>query len=215
MNMNEVRKNRKDKAEVKEWVVRAAAVFFKQKGIRNVRMDDIAAELSISKRTLYELFQDKEELLLDVVRLHSEEMHAYMSQVAMQADNVLEVLLKFYERSASDLQHTHRRFFEDMDKYPKVQQFIDENRRNNLDEAMAFYRTGVEQGIFRQDVNYGIVRAMVGEQMNILLHSDTCKAYSLAEIFETVVFMHMRGISTEKGLAIVDDFLRQRSASEA
>lgn len=212
--MNEVRKNRKDRAEVKEEVVRAAALFFQQKGIRNVRMDDIANELSISKRTLYELFRDKEELLLEVVRSHSDEMHAYMTQVALQAENVLEVLFKFYERSAKDLQNTHRRFFEDMEKYPKVQRFIEDSRRGNLDEAMDFYRTGVEQGIFRADINYRIVRVMVSEQMNILLHSDACQAYSLTEIFETVVFMHMRGISTVKGQEIVEAFLKQRTSGE-
>lgn len=72
----------------------------------------------------------------------------------------------------------------------------------------------VEQGIFRNDVNYNIVRAMVCEQMDLLLHSEICKSYSLGEIYETVVFMHMRGISTEKGLKIVDDFLLNLKGNE-
>ena len=67
-------------------------------------------------------------------------------------------------------------------------------------DSMEFYQKGVNQGIFRKDVNYAIVRVMVGEQMDILLRSEICKSYSLAEIYETVVFMHMRGISTEKGI---------------
>jgi len=83
-----------------------------------------------------------------------------------------------------------------------------------LDSAMEFYRKGVEQGIFRNDVNYNIVRAMVCEQMDLLLHSEICKSYSLGEIYETVVFMHMRGISTEKGLKIVDNFLLNLKGNE-
>ena len=59
-----------------------------------------------------------------------------------------------------------------------------------------------------------IVRVMVGEQMDILLRSEICKSYSLAEIYETVVFMHMRGISTEKGLKIVDNFLHNQKGEE-
>lgn len=205
--MNSVRKKRTDKTVVRDHIISAAAKAFTRKGIKTVRMDDIAAGLSISKRTLYELFHDKEDLLLDVMKLHREEMQEYMLQVASEAENVLEVLLKFFQRTAQDFQNTNRKFFEDMEKYPKVMRYIDESRKENLDSAMEFYRKGVEQGIFRQDVNYDIVRAMVCEQMDLLLHSDTCKFYSLVEIYETVVFMHMRGISTEKGLKIVDEFL--------
>ena len=57
-----------DKTVVKEHIVLAAAKSFAQKGVKTVRMDDIAAGLSISKRTLYELFHDKEDLLLDVMK---------------------------------------------------------------------------------------------------------------------------------------------------
>lgn len=214
LRMNSVRKKRTDKTVVKEHVVLAAAKAFAQKGVKTVRMDDIAAGLSISKRTLYELFHDKEDLLLDVMKLHREEMHEYMAQVASKAENVLEVLLKFFQRSARDFQNTNRKFFEDIEKYPKVMRYIDESRRENLDSAMQFYRTGVEQGIFREEVNYDIVRVMVNEQMDMLLRSEICKSYSLVEIYETVIFMHMRGISTEKGLKIVDDFLLHLKGGE-
>lgn len=119
LRMNSVRKKRTDKTVVKEHIVLAAAKSFAQKGVKTVRMDDIAAGLSISKRTLYELFHDKEDLLLDVMKLHREEMQEYMTQVASKAENVLEVLLKFFQRSAQEFQNTNRKFFEDIEKYPK------------------------------------------------------------------------------------------------
>ena len=59
------------------------------------------------KRQLYELFHDKEDLLLDVMKLHREEMQEYMTQVASKAENVLEVLLKFFQRSAQAVSYTH------------------------------------------------------------------------------------------------------------
>lgn len=73
LRMNSVRKKRTDKTVVKEHIVLAAAKAFAQKGVKTVRMDDIATGLSISKRTLYELFHDKEDLLFDVMKLHREE----------------------------------------------------------------------------------------------------------------------------------------------
>lgn len=206
--MNNTKRRRNDKTVVKEQVIMAATKAFMQHGIRTIRMDDIAADLSISKRTLYELFHDKETLLFEVVAFHRNEMLEYMTEVASKAENVLEVILKFYQKNMLNFQQTSRDFFEDLKKYPKVRKFLEESRRTNLDGAMEVYRRGVEQGIFRKEVNYGIVRALVYEQMDLLVHSELCKSYTLAEIFETVIFMHMRGISTEKGMKIVDDFLQ-------
>lgn len=200
-----IKKKRTDKKLIRVQVIKAAAEAFSQKGIKNVRMDDIASGLSISKRTLYELFSDKEELLVEVVRIHRDEVKDYMTNIASKADNVLEVIIGFYEMTIDEFKHTNRCFFEDIKKYPKVVEFLEESRRENINSAMAFYQKGVEQGIFREDVNYPIVQEMISGQMDALLKS--LPTYSLEEIFETLVFMHMRGISTEKGLKIVNDFL--------
>lgn len=54
--------------ELKFRIIRTAMPLFKQKGIKAVRMDDIANILSISKRTLYEIYNNKEDLLLEGVK---------------------------------------------------------------------------------------------------------------------------------------------------
>lgn len=200
-------KKRLDKQQVKEKVVVVAAEAFMCKGIKNVKMDDIAAELSISKRTLYELYSDKEELLLEVVKLHREKMKKYMVTIASKAENVLEIIMNFYIKTTEDFQTTNILFFEDIKKYPRVTQFLEEGRKENAESTVAFYRKGVEQGIFREDVNYDIVQEMIHGQMDTLMHSETRHNYSIVEIFKTIVFIHLRGISTEKGLKMVDDFL--------
>lgn len=202
-------KKRIDKQQLKEKVAQVAAVAFMHKGIKNVKMDDVAAELGISKRTLYELFSDKEELLLDVVKLHRKEMKNYMISVAEKAENVLEIIMSFYIRTTEDFQTTNILFFEEIKKYPQVTKFLEEGRKENAVSAVAFYKKGVEQGIFREDVNYEIVQEMIHGQMDMLIHNDIRKTYSMVEIFKTVVFMHLRGITTEKGLSIVDEFLEQ------
>ena len=128
-------KKRIDKQQLKEKVAQVAAVAFMQKGIKNVKMDDVAAELGISKRTLYELFSDKEELLLDVVKLHRKEMKNYMISVAEKAENVLEIIMSFYIRTTEDFQTTNILFFEEIKKYPQVTQFLEDGRMENAVSA--------------------------------------------------------------------------------
>ena len=203
-----------NKQQVKEKVVRVAAKSFMQKGIKNVKMDDIATELAISKRTLYELYSDKEDLLLEVVKLHREDMKQYMLSIAAKAENVLEIIMKFYVKTTEDFQTTNVLFFKDIKKYPQVTKFLEEGRKENAASTIAFYQRGVEQGIFRADVNYDIIQEVIHTQMDVLMHSDLCQKYSIPEVFKTVVFMHLRGISTERGLEIVDEFLTRMSETQ-
>lgn len=206
--MSSVFKSKKlDKVALKSRVLKAAAAAFYEKGIKSVRMDDLAVELSISKRTLYELFADKEEILLEVVKAHNEEVREYIREVECSAGNVLEVILSFYAKAIESLQTVNRAFFEDVKKYPKVVAYQEGIRKENRQSTLAFYKKGVEQGIFRDDVNFRIMQVMLQGQMNLVMQSDIGHVFSLAEIFETMVFMHLRGISTEKGLKIVNDYL--------
>ncbi|HEY9550780.1 MAG TPA: helix-turn-helix domain-containing protein, partial [Prevotella sp.] len=59
--------------ELKGKILEAAMLEFAKKGIRAVKMDDIATILSISKRTLYEIYSNKEDLLLEGIRMKHEE----------------------------------------------------------------------------------------------------------------------------------------------
>lgn len=200
--VNNIRKKKLDRAQLKKNVLKAASTAFMLQGIKNVRMDDLASCLAISKRTLYELFCDKEELLIDVMKIHREEMRSYMEHVASNTENVLEIIIAFYEKISTDFQKTSPAFFEDIKKYPKVVSYLEESRRENIDSAMAFYQKGVAQELFLPNINYYIIQKSLSGQMDMLMKSS----YTLAEIFETLIFVHMRGISTEKGMKIVDDF---------
>ena len=77
----------------KENIIHYAAKMFVEQGIKAVRMDDIAQELSISKRTLYELFNDKEELIYQSIRHYLEDSRERRMEHISNIDNPLEVMV--------------------------------------------------------------------------------------------------------------------------
>jgi len=195
------------KLEFKKRIVAAAMKAFTTNGIKGVTMDDIASDLGISKRTLYETFKDKEALLIECVKQHEEEKEAFGAKVLAESDNVLEVILEFYKISIEVYQKINKRFFEDMRKYPKVNELIRQSREKNQCSVIAFFLSGVEQGIFRDDVNFEIVSILVREQIDFLLNADIVRAYSFFEVYESIVLTSLRGISTEKGQKILERFI--------
>lgn len=200
-------KEASQKANLKERIIVKATEAFTTNGIKCITMDDIASSLTISKRTLYEVFVDKETLLKECLLKIQEERDEYLKEVFNNSDNVLQVLLSLFRKNIEAFHHTNRRFFEDVKKYPKVYEIIKKKQNSDSDEAMSFFKLGVEQGIFRSDINFRIVNMLVHEQFNVLLNTDICSAYSFVEVYESIMFTYIRGISTVKGAQLLDDFI--------
>ena len=81
---------------IKEQIMLTAFDLFSEHGIKNVSMDDIAHNASISKRTLYELFEDKETLLTECINLSYTKMRLSMKRLESEPITALEVALLFY-----------------------------------------------------------------------------------------------------------------------
>lgn len=188
-------------------IIATATEAFVAKGISQVKMDDIAASLSISKRTLYEQFSNKETLLLECIRVGQQEQRKYMEKVAKESANVLETIMHFYEMAMDQLRTTNPMFFRDLRKYPVVHDYLEECRRNNEKAGVFFFEKGVEQGIFRNDVNFELVHMLCHEQMNLMCDEARRGNFGLVQVFDSIILVTMRGISTERGLAIIDDYV--------
>lgn len=207
--MTEHGKDASQRAELRERIVVAAMEAFRSKGIKSITMDDIAAALGISKRTLYEVFSDKESLLKECILKAQEDRDKYLQQVYEESHNVLEVILAVFQKSIEMFHQTNKRFFEDIKKYPRVYEMMRARQDSDSEKTMSFFKVGVDQGIFRSDVNFAIVNMLVREQFDVLLNTDICNEYPFIEVYESIMFTYIRGISTEKGAKVLEDFIQE------
>lgn len=207
--MTEHGKDASQRAELRERIVVMAMEAFRTKGIRSITMDDIAAALGISKRTLYEVFADKESLLRECILKAQADRDRYLQQVYEESHNVLEVILAVFQKSIEVFHQTNKRFFEDIKKYPKVYEIMRARQDSDSVKTMSFFKVGVDQGIFRSDVNFAIVNMLVREQFDVLLNTDVCNEYPFIEVYESIMFTYIRGISTEKGAKVLEDFIQE------
>ena len=207
--MTEHGKDASQRVELRERIIMAATEAFTSNGIKSITMDDIAAALGISKRTLYEVFSDKESLLKECILKAQADMDKYLQTIYEQSHNVLEVILAVFQKSIEVFHQTNKRFFEDIKKYPKVYEMMKNRQDSDSMKTMSFFKTGVEQGIFRADVNFAIVNLLVREQFDVLLNTDVCNEYPFIEVYESIMFTYIRGISTEKGARVLEDFIQE------
>jgi AcrR family transcriptional regulator len=203
--------DRNSHEEQRNRVIEMASQMFFEQGIRKVRMDDVAAALTMSKRTLYEMFADKEELLLECMKVNQEKKRENAARVADSANNVLEIVLRLYQYGMDEMKHVHPSMYRDIKKYPKVCEYLNQRKAQSTNNSRGFYETGVRQGLLRADINFDIFQFLVDLSMSGFLTNDLLmERWTLADVLDTVVRVNMRGICTEKGQRMLDEFLREK-----
>lgn len=194
--------------ELKKKIIETAGKLFASQGIRSITMDDIATTFGISKRTLYEVFTDKETLLIECIRHDVAEEEEYMRRQLSANNSVMEILLKRYQRSIERFHSTNKKFFEDIQKYPRAYEQLKNGNNRTTEEALNFFREGVRQGYLRDDINFVIAGQLVRAQIDVLMESDLCKTFSFLDVYDSIMLTFLRGISTPKGAAELEDFIR-------
>ena len=189
-----------DRADLKRKILDAAMSSFQEHGIKAVTMSDIARQLSISKRTLYEIYANKEDLLFECVCDHDKQMKMQLQEVNGKNGNAMDILIHFIKVNIENSSKTNPLFYSDLRKYPKVMAYINSRNENSREDSIGFMKRGVEEGFFRNDVNYELVNLMAEVFMKHVMDTKLYKKYPLSEIISNVILFMLRGFCTEKGL---------------
>lgn len=189
-------------------IMNTALMDFAQRGIKAVKMDDIAKELSISKRTLYEIFEDKETLLFESIRVFNQKRQKLLEDYVAQGNHdVLDIILEVYRMKLREIRKINPTFYNDIMKYPNLVQFIKDNNERSREKYYAFMQRGVDEGLLRPDVNYHMIPHMMDAIVQHILRNDFSNSYSIEEIFSNSFLVVLRGLCTQKGIQRIDEVI--------
>ena len=180
---------------------------FAQNGIRHVKMDDVAKDLGISKRTLYEIFDKKEDLLYEGVKYYLGERRTQMELKAQQCKNVMDIILQAYKLKVEEFRQTNPCFYTDLVKYPKVARYLAQQNQQMLTNMTKFIERGIEEGFFRKEVNSELVARLFDALGKYVMEQRLYCLYPIEDIFTNLVFVTIRGICTEKGTEAIKQWI--------
>lgn len=194
---------------LRDRILNTAMALFSTRGVKAVKMDDIAASLGISKRTLYEIYENKEVLLFEGVRFRHEAMKAQMRDFASTADNVMDIVLYICRLKNQEIQETLPQFFEEIQKYSSVTAYLEQQRQDSRQDFLAFMQRGVAEGYFRADVTYSLISLLFDALGGYMREHRLYQQYSSGELFNSVLLVMLRGFCTPKGVEVLDRFLKK------
>jgi len=202
--------NHKGKMDLRERIIENASALFFQKGVKSMTMSDIANELGISKRTLYEVFRDKEDLLENCINMHITKADNTIQEILEHSENVIDSMMRFYALSLDEMQTVNRSVMYDLKKYHyRLYKKVEQNQRDDVFRLLPLLNKGVEQGLIRKDINFEIILWLVKSQFRALMNDDyfPWDKYSMNDFIPAIILNFMRGIATPLGVKKVDDIV--------
>jgi len=188
---------------------------FFSSGIKSITMDDISRETGVSKRTIYENFRDKDELVSTCLKMMDERFGNKYERIEKEAENSIIMVLRFMKLGIDIFNTINPLFFSDLKKYHfKVwKETMAERDKKHYARTLSILRKGMEEGMFRNKINIEVVAILLNEQLRILSDETVFPAsrFPKSVVFENVMINFFRGIATIKGLELIEKHLGEES----
>ncbi|MGE5420899.1 MAG: TetR/AcrR family transcriptional regulator [Chloroflexota bacterium] len=196
----------------RERIIEEAASMFRTYGIRAVTMDMLAAQMGISKRTIYEVFKDKDELLKGVMNWMASKQSKLIRRCLESSSDVIEAIFMIMNTMMEHYRKLSPAFKLDMKKYHNEMMKLDVGEAFPNDDSKQILVEGVKQGIFRSDIDIDITdRCLRG--MTKMNEKEVTDDFDNEDVIRNFFFNYLRGISTDKGLELINLYERRKGTS--
>jgi AcrR family transcriptional regulator len=200
--------------EMKERIQAKAEELFRKYGIRSITMDEISNQLGISKKTLYQSFTDKEEIVAVVFERMMNENKSRCTADRDKADNAIHevflafdaVLQMFKEMNPAilfDLAKYHPNVYKNFHAYKY--EFLYNVIKDNLSR-------GVKEELYRQDIDIEIMTRFRIESSMLAFNTEVFpqSVKDLAGVERIIMEHFLYGLATTKGTKLIQKYIQQR-----
>jgi len=200
--------------EPKQRILTRAEELFMKFGIRSVSMDDIANHLGMSKKTLYQYFADKDELVLGVVDGHLNDMEKECAVCRTEANDAIHEIFITMERIMEEFSNMNPMLLYDLEKfhYKGYQRFREHKDKYLLQIIRDNIEWGIKDELYRPDVNVDVMSRYRIESMMIPFNVTIFPPgkYNLAQVAELIIENFTYGMATIKGHKLIQKYNDQR-----
>ena len=185
-------------------------MLFTKYGTKSITMDDIARELGMSKKTIYQHFSDKDDVVMAFMVQLVALQKIQIEQTRQQGENVIDEMIKGTEQMKSIMSCMNPSLVFDLKKYhPKSWAVYIDFKKNFLENfILDCFQRGIAQGYYRKDINAKALARMRIEQVELGFNQDIFPQteFNLAEVQGELFTHFMYGIATLKGHKLINKY---------
>lgn len=200
--------------EIKDRIRSKAHELFLKYGIRSISMDDIAAQLGMSKKTLYQYFNDKDELVDAAVEIEIKKMQQDCMACFGKAQNAVEEILFIMENIVEQFSTMNPTILYDLEKFHHnaYRKFLKHKSEFVLDVIRKNIERGIKEELFRSEVNADIMSKFRLESMLIAFNMEIFppRKYNLATVTIEIILHYLYGLATIKGHKLILKYQQEK-----
>ena len=173
-------------------------------------MDILAEQLGISKKTIYGLFSDKDDLVLQCIRNTIVKHQHTVRQIINDSSNVIEAIHQISINGQEIYHSINPLFFHDLKRYyPEIHitMFKEGDFRDGT-ATSTLLKKGIREGVFDKNLNIGIVQTCWQELISLMHNPDVFPLgdYYKKDLIENIMYPYIKGICTNKGLILLEQY---------
>lgn len=182
---------------------RIVELFFEY-GIRNLNMDDISSHLKISKKTLYQYFKSKEDLIETLFAYDFYKWDNWFHEIKVNEINAIDILVQVSIFIEEEMSRLNPKLKFEMKKYyePIFNRFMMEKQNHIFNHLIKNMQKGKSERLYREDLDVELTARLYVRNLLDLHNKDYClgNEISINQIFEVMFENHIRAIATQEGL---------------
>ena len=199
---------------MKERIQQKANDLFRRYGVKSITMDEIAAQLGVSKKTIYQYFTDKDELVEAVVRetiTYAQKTCDDNHETSKDAVHELFQAMDFIQQIFSDMNPA---MMYDLEKFHPLSYriFLDHKNKYLYDMIRANLKRGIAEELYRPEINIDIIAKFRLEAMMIAFNQDVYPAskFNLIELHTAIIEHFLFGVASLKGYKLILKYQQER-----
>ena len=161
---------------------------FIKKGVKAVKMNDLAQTLRISKRTIYEIYKDKESLLFSVVKNQIQKENLSLKSY-YETHNAIETIVEFYNRQVAKSLKVNPVFFKELHSYVKVTEYLKKKHEERHNDGITFFENGVKDGYFKNDLNFRVSLSVIDYTLANMRNDNQFDRMTVDSLFRNYILV--------------------------
>lgn len=197
--------------EIRNKILFKADEICRKVGFRAMTLDDIASKLNISKKTIYQYFEDKDALVDAIMDIEVTNTKTECLAIMEIAENAIDEIFRSIEFMTKDLNEMNPIILHDLYKfYPNAYQKVEMLKNTFFYDIIANnLKKGIKEGYYRKNINVDILTKMrlqtlmLGFEQNIF----PSISYNIVDVNKEILMHFLHGIASEKGQKLINEYL--------
>lgn len=194
----------------RERILKAAQELFYSYGIRSITMDDIARHLSISKKTIYQFFEDKHQIVHVLCKMDCDMNEERLLSIANNSIDAIDEILQSMNFLGEMLSRMNPNLIYDLQKYHPVswKEFNTFRELHLLGAVETNLKKGIKQGLYRANINIKIIAKLRIEEVQMGLNPAffAPAKFNLQEVQMALLEHFLYGILTLEGIRLLGKY---------